>query len=393
MSVRVLEFVTDFRIGGTERQVANLVTGLDPAAFEVQVGCFRKRGEFMDEVVARGIPLAAYPIRSLLDPRTCLQQLRLARDLRRWRIGLVRSYGFYPNMFVLPAAWLAGVPARIASIRDTGDHLTPRQRRAQRLVCRLAHHVVVNAEAVRRRLMSEGYDGGRISVIPNGITVERFAGPQPGGLRAELGLPGDAPLVVVLSRLNELKGIEYFLAAAAELAPRFPQVRFLVVGEGAPRVGEPRAYRDSLEEEARRLGLDGRVVFTGSRCDVPELLSQVTVSVLPSLTEGLSNVVLESMAAGTAVVATDVGGTPELITHGVHGLLVPPRSAPALAAAVGRLLADPALAARLGAEARRRVWQDFSLQASVRNTTRLYHGLLAARARGARGRMALEGRA
>jgi glycosyltransferase involved in cell wall biosynthesis len=126
---------------------------------------------------------------------------------------------------------------------------------------------------------------------------------------------------------------------------------------------------------------------------VPELLSQVAVSVLPSLTEGLSNVVLESMAAGVAVVATAVGGTPELVTDGVNGLLVPPRNAPALAEAMGRLLADPVLAARLGAEARHRVWRDFSLQASVRTTGRLYQGLMAARARGARRRMALEGRA
>jgi L-malate glycosyltransferase len=394
MTIRLLEFVTDFRIGGTERQVVNLVTGLDPASFDLNVACFRKLGQFMDEVVERNIPLTAYPIRSLLDPATALQQLRLARDLRRRRIDLMRSYGFYPNVFALPAAWLAGVPARIASIRDTGDHLTPRQRRLQRLVCRLAHRVVVNAEAVRRRLVEEGYDASRISVIPNGITVERFGvGPPARGLRAELGLPEGAPLVLVLSRLNELKGIEYFLAAAAQLAGRFPAARFLVVGDGAPRVGAPRAYRDALEQQAQELGLQGRVVFTGSRSDVPELLSQVAVSVLPSLTEGLSNVVLESMAAGVAVVATAVGGTPELITHGVNGLLVPPRSAPALAEAIGRLLADPVLAARLGAEARRRAWRDFSLQASVRSTSRLYQGLMAARARGSRRRMALEGRA
>ena len=377
MPIPLLEFVTDFRVGGTERQVVNLVTTLDPASFELHLGCFRKQGQFLHEIVDRDLPLTAYPIRSLLDPLTGLQQLRLARDLRRMRIRLVRSYGFYPNVFVLPAAWLAGVPVRVASIRDTGDHLTPGQRRLQRWACRFAHRIVVNAEAVRRRLIDEGYDRDRITVIPNGIATESFRlEGNGGGLRAELGFGPGTPLVAVLSRLSELKGIEYFLEAAAKVAVRFDEARFLVVGDGAPGAEGPGAYRTSLEERAAALGLEGRVVFTGYRADVPEVLSQVTVSVLPSLTEGLSNVVLESMAAGAAVVATAVGGTPELVANGVTGLLVAPRDVEGLAEAMCRLLGDPALAARLGVEGRQRVNRDFSLPASVRRTGELYENLL-----------------
>jgi L-malate glycosyltransferase len=382
MPIPLLEFVTDFRVGGTERQVVNLVTTLDPARFELHLGCFRKQGHFLGEIMSTGLPLTAYPIRSLLDPATAVQQLRLARDLRRKRIRLARSYGFYPNVFVLPAAWLAGVPARVASIRDTGDHLTPQQRRLQRWACRFAHRIVVNAEAVRRRLIEEGYDQDRITVIPNGIATESFAAGANGGrLRAELGFSARTPLVAVLSRLDELKGIEYFLAAAAQVAARFEEARFLVVGEGAPGSEGAHGYRGSLERRAAALGLQDRVVFTGFRSDVPELLSQITVSVLPSLTEGLSNVVLESMAAGAAVVATAVGGTPELVTDGVTGLLVAPRDVEGLTDAMCRLLGDPVLAARLGAEARRRVNQEFSLPASVRRTSQLYERLLADRSR------------
>src|SRR5207245_2086260 len=161
---------------------------------------------------------------------------------------------------------------------------------------------------VKQRLVKEGYDPRRITVIVNGLDPARFRGSQRGiHLRHELGLPPRAPLVAVFSRLNPLKGIEYFLDAAAGISVRFPEVRFLVVGEGRllrDGVVVESPYKRELQGYARRLGLDGRVVFTGHRCDVPQLLSEVAVSVLPSLSEGLSNAVLESMATGVPVVAT-----------------------------------------------------------------------------------------
>jgi glycosyltransferase involved in cell wall biosynthesis len=175
----------------------------------------------------------------------------------------------------------------------------------------------------------------------------------------------------VFSRLNPLKGIEYFIDAAAQLLLRFPHARFWIVGDSVTP-----EYRDELQARVDALGLRERVAFLGFRSDVPALLRQVAVSVLPSLSEGLSNVVLEAMAAGVPVVATAVGGTPELITHGETGLLVPPRDAHALAGAVASLLADPARAQALGAAARRTVAARFSLQAMVRETERLYEQLL-----------------
>jgi glycosyltransferase involved in cell wall biosynthesis len=370
---RLVEFVTDFCIGGTERQVVNLARDLDRTRFDLQVACFRTRGEFFREIASRGIPLTAYPIQSLFGPAALLQQMRLARDLRRKRIQILRSYGLYPNLFALPAAWLAGVPVRIASIRDTGDHLTPRKRRAQRWACRLAHRVVVNADAVKRRLLDEGYDGRRIVVIPNGIDLDSFPGAPAGRIRRELGISPGVPLVGVVGRLNPLKGLEYFLAAMSRVAIRFPRARFLVVGDGGA-IGP--AFRRSLEREAALLGLEGPLQFTGFRSDVPELLGELTVSVQPSLSEGLSNVILESFAAGVPVVATAVGGNPEMVEDGLNGLLVPPRDAAALADAVCRLLGDPDRARGMGAEGRRRVAERFSLASMVHRTAALYDELL-----------------
>jgi glycosyltransferase involved in cell wall biosynthesis len=201
--------------------------------------------------------------------------------------------------------------------------------------------------------------------------MSRFGQKSPaGGLREELGIPARARLVVVSSRLNPMKGVEYFLDAAAVLAVSYPDVRFLIVGDGANRL--------ELEERARASGLEQRVLFTGFRTDVPELLQEATVSLLPSLSEGLSNSLLESMACGVPVVAASVGGNPEVIEHGVTGFLVPPKDSAALAAATARFLDDPNMATQFGHAGRRRVADLFSVERSVLETEQLYQRLLVA---------------
>jgi glycosyltransferase involved in cell wall biosynthesis len=372
----VLEFVTDFRIGGTERQVANVVKGLVASDLEVHVGCFRHEGQFLADVEALGVPVVAFEIEALGRLATLRQQWRLAQYLKRERIALVHSFGFYPNLFAVPAARIAGVRS-IASIRDTGDHLTPLRRAAQRHVCRLADLVVANAEAVGRRLVAEGFDRRRLRVVHNGI-VAGLARPRGAveSLRAELGLPPASRLVTVMARFTTLKGIEYFLDAAASLARRFEDVRFLIVGDSVCIGRGSAAYRAALERRAARLGLAGRALFLGFRDDVADLLASTSISVLPSLSEGLSNVVLEAMAAGVPVVATDVGGNPEMVVDGETGFLVPPRNARALSTAIGRLLVDPLLARRLGAAGQRRAAAAFSFEAMVDKTRSLYGEVL-----------------
>jgi glycosyltransferase involved in cell wall biosynthesis len=225
---------------------------------------------------------------------------------------------------------------------------------------------------VRRNLLSEGYSPEKIRVIRNGIAIPQ-AEPDCGRLRRDLELPETGPLVALISRLNPLKGIEYFLAAAARVAAEFDDACFLVVGDGIDL-----AYRERLEDFTARLGMARRVIFTGFRLDVPSVLGGVSVSVLPSLSEGLSNVLLESMAAGLPVVATRVGGNPEIVQDGVTGLLVPPRDDAAMADAICRVLRNPAMAARLGAAGKRRVLEQFSIERLVAETQRLYMNLLTA---------------
>ena len=372
--IRLLKIVPTLRYGGTERQFMTLSASLDPSRFQVDLACLRPGGALAAEAVRHGLPVDTYDIGPFHSARTLTLQAKLARDIVRRRIDVVHAYNFYGNVFAVPPARLAGARVVIASIRDCGPYLSPMQLRVQRLVCRAATCVMANAGAVRDWLVADGYDRDRIVVIPNGVDLERFRVPvDVAAVRRGLGIDPDVPLVTVVSRVTRLKGLEQFITAAAILTDRHPRVRFLVAGEPAP--GDD-LYLASLKRLAARLGLGDRLVFAGLRQDVPSLLAASTAAVMPSLNEALSNALLESMAAGLPTVATRVGGTAEALTDGATGLLVPPDDALALAAALGRLLDDPVMAAGLGRAARVTIEQRFSLAAMVAATERLYIDLL-----------------
>jgi glycosyltransferase involved in cell wall biosynthesis len=265
----------------------------------------------------------------------------------------------------------------IASIRDCGEALTPVQRHAQKMFCKMADCVLANAEGVRRWLVSEGYPARKIHVIRNGIVRPApIAVEERDKLRAEFGWPPDSRLVAVCSRLTPMKGIERFLDAASVIARSHSNVRFLVIG-GPSHIGDG-SYKLELERYAESLGLGKRLVFTGFRTDVAKILPEIDISVLPSLSEGLSNSVLEAMSAGVPVIATRVGGTPEAVEDGSTGLLIPPGDLDALIRAIAFLLDNPQSARRMGEEGRRRVLSRFSVERMVNETESLYFRLLSA---------------
>jgi L-malate glycosyltransferase len=372
--IRLLKMVTNFKIGGTERQVANLALRIDSSRFDLHLGCLQNWGELLQELEILKVPRPEFRIGALYGARTFRQTIRLARYIKRNLIQIVHSYGFYSNVFAVPAARLAGARVIIASIRDTGEILTPMQRRVQKQVCRLADCVLVNAEAIRHMLIEQGYRQDKIVVIRNGIVLSRSAGENPGArLRAELGLPPSARIVIVSSRLNPMKGIGYFLEAAALVAGKVPDAAFLIVGDGA--------NRSELESKALALGLGKRMVFAGFRTDVPDLLSESAIAVLPSLSEGLSNSLLEAMAMGVPVVAATVGGNPEIVDDGVTGILVPPKDGAALARAMCSLLEDRNLAHRMGAAGKQRVAERFGVDRAVVEVEQLYEHLVESRGR------------
>jgi glycosyltransferase involved in cell wall biosynthesis len=372
--VRLMNVVPTLLCGGTENHFMTLSRALDQSRFAVRFACLRRWGPFVTELCERRIPLTEYRVETFRSMNALVQQARLARDVRRHAIDIVHTYSFYGNVFAIPPGRLSA-PVVVASIRDRGPYLTAMQRRVQRQVCRLADCVLVNADAVKSWLIGDGYAASKIVVIPNGVDLSRF---EPTGdrmqLRRALGVPAGTRLVAVVSRLTALKGIEDFIDAAAIVAAKRSDVTFLIVGEPSPI--NNRAYVDDLRVRAAQRGIANRVTFTGLRSDVPALLSAVDVSVMPSLNEALSNVLLESMAAGTAVVATDVGGTTEALADGKSGVLVPPANPRLMAEAMLRLLDNPSLARELGETARRTIGNRYSLDRMVASTEALYDRLL-----------------
>ena len=329
---------------------------LDRTRFDVEFACLRRWGPFVEELAQRNIPLTEYPVATFCSLAAVAQQARLARHIVRRGVQIVHAAADdvpRGNVFATPPARLVA-PVVIASIRDRAPYLTAMQKRVQRYACRFADCILVNADAVKDWLIDEGYDASKISVIRNGVDLARFDdAPPPSQLRRELGLPDRTPLVGVVSRM--------------------PDARFLVVGETSPM---DRDYLGELQQYAGRCGVADCVIFAGLRTDIPGVLASLDVSVMPSLNEALSNVVLESMAAGAPTVATRVGGTPEALVDGVTGILVPPADSSALADAIVHLLKDAALAGQVGHAARARIADHFSIRRMVRATEDLYVELL-----------------
>jgi L-malate glycosyltransferase len=372
-SIRVLTVLPTLHCGGTENQVTTLTRALADEGFDLEVACMHRAGPLVKTLTERDVPLHEYPISSFLSPRAIGQQVRLARHIINRRTQIVHAYSFYGNVFAIPPAAAVGVPVIIASVRDRGVYLTPRQTRAQKYICHLADRILVNAEAVKAWLLEQGYPLNKIVVIRNGVDVSRFdAPPDSNQIHQQLGLAPGERMVTVVSRITSLKGLEQFIDAASLLAPWFPRARFVIAGDAS---ADGREYLVALKQRAEHLGR--RVLFIGHRFDVPAVLGSAAVSVMPSLNEALSNVLLESMAAGAPIVATRVGGTPEAIADGETGLLVPANDPKALSEAIARLLKDADLAAALGRAARRSAESGFTLSRMVATTEQLYRDLLA----------------
>lgn len=379
--IRLLKVMTLFACGGTEVQVMNLTRNLDRERYDISFACLRKYGQFLGELEEMQIPVTEFPIDSLYKPNTFRQLLRLSQHIRKQKIQIVHSYNFYANMFAIPAAKMAGVPLVVASVRDRGVYLDKKQRVANRMVLSMADRILVNAESIKDWLLDEGLSGANIGVIPNGLDMSRFEqgdGDSDNAIRREFSIPLSSPLVMMLSRLNPQKGVDDFIKAAALVVQKHPAARFMIVGEkiadgGNGMITKDQAYHDQLQQLVDDHGLQDSLIFAGHRDDIPALLSEANVSVLPSHNEGLSNTLIESLAAGAPIVTTRVGGNPEVVKDGENGLLVPVQDAPAVAEAICRLLEDAELSASMMRANRQRARDVFSIDRMVQDTDDFYH--------------------
>jgi L-malate glycosyltransferase len=347
-------FITSFHPGGTERQMTELIQRIDRERFDVHVACFHKEGAWLPRVESSA-PVTSFPIRGFARPATLAQAAAFARWCRARRIAVVQSCDLYANTFALPAAALAGVAVRSGSRRELNPDKSSGQIALQRQAYRCAHAVVANSNSAAVQLASEGVPADRIKVIPNGVDLERFASRRPAR---------PISTIVTVANLRREKAHEVLLTAAARLLVRHPRLRFVIAGDG-PRMTE-------LRDLARALEIASHVTFLGHCEDVPALLAEADVFVLPSRSEAFPNGAIEAMAAGLPVVASAVGGLMELIDDGVTGMLVRPDDPASLAHALEALIGAPAHAAELGANARDNVTRRYSFDRMVRAFEDLY---------------------
>ncbi|RME08298.1 MAG: glycosyltransferase, partial [Anaerolineae bacterium] len=349
--------------GGAELLLLRLIPYLQARGFELSVG-FSTPGPLEDDFRALGVPLYPLPRRFRLDPLLAWRMFRLARRLRP---DVVHTHLFKSDFFGRPAARLAGVPVVVSTLHSADPWArNPLFGWLYGFTARFADRLIAVSDTVRAyHLRYTAARPSRVLTIENGVDVARFENVAAEGraLRRTLGIPPDALVLGTIGRLVPDKGQAYFLQAAARLRNRFPQARFLIVGDGPDDV--------ALRALAERLNLADAVTFTGFRQDIPALLGAMDVLVMPSLREGLPLTLLEALAAGVPVVATDTGGVRALLGEEA-GLVVPPADVAALVAACERLLSDEALRERLGARGRSLVQTRYSLRRTADRLAALY---------------------
>ncbi len=382
--IAYIDHAIDF--GGAEHSLIELVSRLDRTSFTATILHTEGAKWLHSGQIADVERIAVFPDHPLLQqkrdevstgllrliPNVCSTvqlSLKLRAALRRTGAQLVHTNS-------LKAHFIGGLAARLARLpliwhvrdllrEDEGYHWL---RRAAHL---LHPHVIAISKVVAEQFAGLATE---VTVIPNGIPLDKFCpGPPSPQLRSELGLSADDYVLLIVSRLTPWKGHMTLLEAVAHLADRWRQLKLVVVGEVAFWEA---AYEEQLKQQAAELGLTERVIWTGFRSDVPELLRLCDIFVLPSVEEPFGRVIIEAMATGRPVVATESGGVPEIVVDGQTGLLVPPQDAQSLADAIETLLTNRQYAQQMGAAGLSRAHQLFSVDRVAWQVQELYQKIL-----------------
>ncbi len=380
----IVRVITRLNIGGPARHTILLADRLAAYGWTTRLVTGQidpHEGDLGDLAAAHGITLdRVASLRNGASPLSDLAScLWLYRFFRRERPAIVHLHLLKARLLGGVAARLAGVPLVVETFHGTlfVGYYRPAISRllvwVERGLAGLMDAVVAVSDAVAADLQHRRIaPPEKIRVIPLGLELDRFLeATGDGAVRGSLGLPADVPLVGTVGRLVPIKGLRYFVEAAAAIAGRIPGAQFVIVGDGPERA--------ALLKQVERAGLIGQVHFLGWRKDVERIYSDLDVVMLTSLNEGTPVSLIEAMAAGRAVIATRVGGVPDVVQDGVTGVLVPPRDPQALAAATLRLLGDTDARTRLGEDARRAVVARYPAERLAQDMDDFYRTLLAAR--------------
>jgi glycosyltransferase involved in cell wall biosynthesis len=381
--IRVLRVIGRLNVGGPSIHVVNLSAGLDPTRFEQLLVIGREslaEGSMLNLALSRGVwphRISEIVTSFNLTPRDAKALMRLGSLMRVYRPHIVHTHTAKAGLLGRLAARLAGVPIVVHTFHGHvlhgyyGPVRNWALRRMERSLAWLSDRLVAVSEQVKRDLIGYGVaSANKITVIPLGLDLEPFldARSRRGEFRREMAFTADAKLIGIVGRIFPIKNHALFIESAARIAAVERAARFVVVGDGT--------LRPALEDQARRLGIAGRIVFTGWRSDLPRLYADLDVLVVSSNNEGTPLSAIEAMATSCPVVATRVGGIPDIITDEVTGRLVWPGEAEGIAGAVLDLLANPEKASRIGANAMIAARQRFDVKRLITDMDGLYRELL-----------------
>ncbi len=369
--INILHVYQNSKVGGIQQQILNLMRSYDTNTFRPAFCCLGPKKEIGEEIERLGFKSIALN-RARYHKFSPGIITDLYRIIKEEKIHILRTHKYRANLYGRIAGWFANTPVIIASLHiDYGDKDVNAGRKiANRMLAGVTDIVVAVSDSVKRdSVRYDRLDPSRITVIHNGVDTYTFnperAFQCPG---KDLSIEKKDVVIGCIGRIVHSKGLSYLLEALPYIRQRCRSVKLLIVGDGS--------LKDDLREQAGRLRIADRVIFAGRRRDIPDLLSRIDVFVLPSVKEGLPNAILEAMAMGKPIVATNVGGIPEVLKHGVSGFIVPPRDIESLSRAVVSLLDDRNLAKRLGHESRKCILEHYSIHSTVLKWQTLYLSLL-----------------
>jgi glycosyltransferase involved in cell wall biosynthesis len=363
-------------IGGSERNITQLIAGIDKDKFVIYIACFAS-GKLAEHMRSLGYPIVDLKKAGIYTISGLRSLAFLRKFVNRKRISLIITYHESSDFYGLALSLICRIPV-ISARRDMGFKTGLHHRIAYKIVGRYFDAAIAVSDAVKKEVIRRNwFPGEKILTIYNAINVNEYGKTNGGiGLRDKMGIDPKHPIVGMVANIRKVKGYLHFLDAARIILRYNRNVQFVIIGCDPIK-------SDFTTEGLKRYGKEIRISenlhFLGGRLEIPDLISIFDVAVLASLSEGFSNVILEYMASSKPVVATQVGGNPEIVIHGRTGLLVPPADPCALASAILSILEDKDMAIRFGMAGRKRVEERFSLDIMVRNYERLFEQIINSR--------------